>query len=101
MDTTAGGFLPWLQRKSIEVLGFSLPIPLGHGVFQYSYGLIPHRREINVVVGAPMPQCPKLEGEPDPDVVKEWHDRYKAALIALHNKYKKQFGRNESMYIVH
>ena len=32
-------------------MGFTLPMFYGRGVFQYTFGMMPYRKEINVVVG--------------------------------------------------
>ena len=44
----------------LRLLGFSMPIFHGRGIFNYSLGLLPHRRPLNVVIGAPIP-VPKVE----------------------------------------
>lgn len=46
----SGEWLLWLQQKLKTVLGLAPCLLKGRGFFQYSFGLLPHRRTI-VTVG--------------------------------------------------
>jgi len=75
-------FQDWMQKK----IGFSTPFFQGRGIFNYDFGMLPHRRPINTVVGEPL-QLPHLTN-PTKEEVDEWHGRYLEAIVALYNKYK-------------
>ncbi len=48
---------PWaeaLQARMQKLMGFAVPLFHGRGVFSYDYGIVPYRRPISVVVGAPI-----------------------------------------------
>ena len=40
-----------MQENIQKKLGFALPIFKGRGIFQYSFGLLPMRKPVNVVFG--------------------------------------------------
>jgi 2-acylglycerol O-acyltransferase 2 len=40
-----------LQDWATRLLGFTLPVIRGRGIFQYDYGILPRRVELNTVVG--------------------------------------------------
>ena len=49
--------VPWaeaLQARMQKLLGFAMPLFHGRGVFNLDFGLLPYRRPIAVVVGAPL-----------------------------------------------
>lgn len=78
-------FLLKLQKK----LGFAIPLIHGRGYFNYHFGILPHRRPIVVVVGAPL-EVPKIE-KPTPQQVDEWHAKYVEALKKLFDENKDAF----------
>lgn len=49
-DQITGKWLLWLQQKLKMILGLAPCLLKGRGFFQYSFGLLPHRRPI-VTVG--------------------------------------------------
>lgn len=54
MRLTPGGLGENLVRKFKKLTGFVVPPVSGRGIFQESFGLLPHRREIVMVVGEPI-----------------------------------------------
>ena len=49
--------VPWaksLQERLQKLFGFAVPFFHGRGMFNYDFGLLPYRRPITVVVGAPL-----------------------------------------------
>jgi len=73
----------WIQKiTSVAPLLMS-----GRGVFSYSGGLIPHRRPITVMVGAPIDVGP-AEKEPSDERIKKVHQQYKDAVLELFNRFK-------------
>lgn len=87
--TEPGTVTRWFQEMMKKVTGFTLPLVRGRGVFQYSFGLLPHRRPITVVVGRPI------------EVVQN-SDPSREEVDALHAKYmdelQKMFDQNSSKY---
>ena len=81
---------PWIQkwqRRIQRVLTFAPLMVQGRGVFSYSSGLVPHRRPISVVVGAPIDVGP-ADPEPSREKVQAIHKRYKAAVVELFERYR-------------
>eukprot|EP00659_Diplonema_papillatum_P017499 gene17500-26926_t len=54
-------WMKWLKSK----LGFAVPLFQGRGIFNYTWGLLPHRRAITTVVGKPIP-VEKWTGDSSP-----------------------------------
>ncbi len=50
-----GALIDAYQKLVKKYLGFIPVIVSGRGIFQYSFGIVPHRRQITVVVGSPIP----------------------------------------------
>ncbi len=59
-------------------------------MFQYSVGMMPHRKPINVVVGSPV-KVDKVEN-PTPEEVDRTHARYVEALVKLYDEYNPIYG---------
>ena len=78
--------LRW-QRRIQRVITFAPLLVQGRGVFSYSGGFIPHRRPITVVIGDPI-HVGKAEAEPSQERIQEVHERYKAAVQDLFDKFK-------------
>ena len=75
-----------LQSAFQSASGAAFPLFTARGVFQYSAGLLPNRRQIRVVVGAAL-ECPTILNPSDEDV-RLLQTRYVAGLEALYNKYR-------------
>eukprot|EP01059_Diplonema_ambulator_P019115 TRINITY_DN3193_c0_g1_i2.p1 TRINITY_DN3193_c0_g1~~TRINITY_DN3193_c0_g1_i2.p1 ORF type:complete len:490 (+),score=139.71 TRINITY_DN3193_c0_g1_i2:50-1471(+) len=81
--------LKWIQTK----LGFAIPLFMGRGIFNYTFGFLPHRRQITSVVGEPI-RVQKWEGEwdlKDPKLqqaVDDLHRQYMEALQDLYDRNK-------------
>jgi hypothetical protein len=97
----------WLRRVQYWFLG-KTGVPLffffGRGVFQYSWGIVPHRTPIHVVVGRPIPvekvasshptrHLPSSQvEEPSCEQVDALHSQYVAALTELYTQHNSQYG---------
>lgn len=60
--------------------GFTLPIVISRGVFNYDFGILPYRKPINVVFGKPL-NIERLDGLKYGDEVTQreidyWHGKY-------------------------
>ncbi|ODV86011.1 hypothetical protein CANARDRAFT_186522, partial [[Candida] arabinofermentans NRRL YB-2248] len=85
-----GGQL-WLKKNA----GFTLPIIMSRGIFNYDFGLLPYRRPIDVVFGSPI-SVKRLNGHSPGDPVSEdeinhYHTLYVNALQTLFDDHKAQF----------
>ncbi|XP_071276096.1 2-acylglycerol O-acyltransferase 2-like isoform X2 [Agelaius tricolor] len=85
-----GSRLRRLQGRLQRLLGVALPLFHARGVFQYSFGLLPFRRPIHTVVGAPL-ELPRVP-DPSAEQVQLWHRRYRERLRELFEEHKGEFG---------
>jgi 2-acylglycerol O-acyltransferase 2 len=81
----------WSQHK----LGFALPFIHGRGIFNYDFGLLPHRREILTVVGDPI-DVPKLADITEQDVNK-YHELYMKGLQAIWDAHPDNHTKGEKL----
>lgn len=49
VENTSGTWLRCVQNRLQKIMGISLPLFHGRGVFQYSFGLMPFRQPITTV----------------------------------------------------
>lgn len=49
VDNPEGSFLRWVQESWKKVTGVAPVLPIGRGLFQYSFGIVPQRRPVTVV----------------------------------------------------
>ncbi|KAK9884501.1 hypothetical protein WA026_007342 [Henosepilachna vigintioctopunctata] len=75
-----------------KCFGFVPLVPLGRGIFQYNYGILPQRVPINVVVGRPI-DVEKVE-QPTQEQIDDLHERFIKELDTLFEKQKKKFIEN-------
>jgi len=94
VDNPRGSRLRDIQTKLQKVLGVSFPLIRGRGIFQYDWGLLPHRKHVYTVVGTPI-ECPKV-ADPEEKVVDEFHEKYMADLTKLFNEYKDAYGQSNA-----
>ncbi|KAF7274157.1 2-acylglycerol O-acyltransferase 1-like isoform X2 [Rhynchophorus ferrugineus] len=73
-DQLEGSTLRKIQEKLRKLIGLAPAIPIGRGFFQYSFGLVPRRKRIVVVVGNPM-DVPKIP-EPSREQIDEYHSQF-------------------------
>jgi len=90
LDLPEGSWIKALQEKFRHVVGFAPVLFFGRGVFNYNLGMIPHRRPITVVTGAPI----SIKKTPNPSVeeVEAVHAEYMEGLVDLYNKYNPVYG---------
>lgn len=75
-----------------RLTGITPPIVNGRGFLQYSFGLIPRRRAITTVIGAPIDVT--LNHSPTDKEVNDLHLRFVHELEQLFNHHVRQFARN-------
>lgn len=101
----------WLQVLFKNSFGFTLPVFHGIGIFNTSFGILPHRKPVIAVVGPPvyLPKVPEhLKGRglfntaEGRQLVTECHNLYIRELVKLYQDFKNAFSvnRSESLRIV-
>jgi len=85
-----GSLLHSIQTWFLAKTGVPLLFFLGRGVFQYSFGWVPNRTPIHVVVGAPI----QVNKTPNPTIeeVDSLHSKYVSALTALYREHSPKYG---------
>eukprot|EP01090_Pellita_catalonica_P014773 TRINITY_DN3843_c0_g1_i1.p1 TRINITY_DN3843_c0_g1~~TRINITY_DN3843_c0_g1_i1.p1 ORF type:complete len:336 (-),score=23.65 TRINITY_DN3843_c0_g1_i1:705-1712(-) len=89
VDNPPGSKLRKWQDKFQEKVGFAVPLIQGRGIFNYDFGILPHRRKVTSVVGSPL-KLPKIE-KPTNDDINEWHAKYVEALTELYDTYREKY----------
>lgn len=92
-----GSMLRSIQDKIQRTVAFAPVMFWGRGIFQYTFGILPHRRPLHVVVGAPI-DVEKVE-EPSSEQIQELHDKYEEALIKLFEDNKEKYGEDKDTHI--
>jgi len=91
VENPEGSWIRNVQNQLQLRLGFALPVFSGRGVFQYNYGLLPHRRPIDVVFGKPI-QCPKMtKATITPEIIDKYHVIYCQELKTLFDEEKANY----------
>jgi len=81
-----GSYVRKFQKLFQKMLTFTPIFFHGRGVFQYSIGILPHRRQITTVVGKPI-ECPTIHN-PDIKIIELYHQKYVSALQELFDTHK-------------
>jgi len=81
-----GSLLRSYQNWITDRIPWALPIFHGRGIFQYTFGIVPYRTPLNVVVGKPI----DVERNPNPteEVVDHYHSLYIERLTSLYEEHK-------------
>lgn len=87
-----GSWLRWAQELCRRITGIAPVVPLGRGLFQYSFGVVPRRRPVTTVVGTPIP----VEKVPEPtqQQINELHQKFTEELKALFETKKHMYLTN-------
>lgn len=78
-----------VQEKLKKWSHFGFPMFWGRGVFNYSFGLLPHRKPIYTVIGKPI-EVVKNEN-PTEEEVNQLHAKYIDELVHLFNEHKVKY----------
>ncbi|KAJ3196458.1 diacylglycerol O-acyltransferase 1 [Irineochytrium annulatum] len=89
VDNQKGSTLRKIQMTFQKYASFSPPLFHGRGVFNYDVGMLPYRRAITSVVGAPI-DCPKLANPSEADLL-FYQKKYLDALEALYHEHKEKY----------
>ncbi|XP_077205031.1 2-acylglycerol O-acyltransferase 1 isoform X2 [Paroedura picta] len=90
IENPKGSRLRAFQETMQNLVGFTLPLFHGRGIFQHSFGLMPYRKPINTVVGEPL--AVKQNPNPTPEEIDQLHEKYLQELQKLFDKNKKKYG---------
>jgi len=93
-----GSRLRDIQMKIQKKVAFAPVLFHGRGIFQYTFGLLPHRKPVNVVVGAPIPVT-KVEN-PTPEQLDDLHATYIEKLKQLFEGNKAKYDVPESSELI-
>jgi len=85
-----GSLVRKIQDYLQNVMGFAPVMFFGRGVFQYNFGIIPHRKPMTVVVGAPI--TVEKTSEPSIEQIDGLQSKYIEALVSLYNEYNPVYG---------
>ncbi|KAI0869354.1 diacylglycerol acyltransferase-domain-containing protein [Hypoxylon argillaceum] len=93
-------FMHSVQMFILKVWKFTLPFLHGRGIFNYDVGLMPYRRPLNIVVGAPIKV--RQSSSVNLEEINRLHSLYVAELEKLWDRYKDEFSpdRKEEMQIL-
>ncbi|XP_077269447.1 2-acylglycerol O-acyltransferase 1 isoform X1 [Temnothorax americanus] len=78
-----------MQNYIRGLIGLAPIVFSGRGFFQYSFGLIPKRLPVTVVVGNPI-ELPKIE-EPTTEQINEYHEKFMNGLVELFETQKHNY----------
>jgi len=85
-----GSFLMKVYNFVESTLGFIPVLFFGRGVFNYTFGLLPYRKPIHVVVGKPI-EVKRIEN-PTREEIENMHATYVKELQKLYEKYNPIYG---------
>jgi len=93
-----GSFLRRLQDWFLAKTGVPLFFYFGRGIFQYSWGIVPHRTPIHVVIGAPIDV--EQVDEPSQDDVDKMHQKYIDGLCNLYKEHVHKYGNPDVKLVI-
>ena len=86
---TSDGRVRQVLRKIQKLLGVGTPLVIGRGIFNYSFGMVPHRQKLTTVIGKPIAVPLKGERGSYTDAeVDFYHAQYIEAVKDLYARYK-------------
>lgn len=91
-DNPPGSRVRRFQELFKATTGIAPVAFVGRGFFQYSFGMIPRRKPINTVIGAPV-EVTKIEN-PSKEDIESLHETFCAALEQLFETHKSKYVEN-------
>lgn len=98
LSQVRGSFMDRLQSWARRSIGFVPVVPVGRGVFQYSFGAVPHRLPLTVVVGKPIPV--QRVAEPSREQIADLMDKFEKALFELFHEHKDKYHPGEDINLI-
>eukprot|EP00794_Sanderia_malayensis_P011362 gene11362-12547_t len=84
-----GSRLREIQLKIQKMIAFAPILFYGRGIFQYTFGMLPFRRPVHVVVGKPI--AVKKIKDPTNEEIEELHEKYIDELRQLFDENKEKY----------
>ncbi|KAK3714410.1 hypothetical protein QZH41_020640, partial [Actinostola sp. cb2023] len=97
VQNPSGSQLRQWQTKVKNVIGFAPPIFHGRGIFQYTFGFLPHRKPVNTVVGTPIKVNKVLN--PTQEEINSFHQQYLQGLEKVFEDHKTKYGIAEDTHL--
>ncbi|KAG0300279.1 diacylglycerol O-acyltransferase 1 [Linnemannia gamsii] len=90
-----------VQQCMKNVLGWTMPMFNGRGVFNYEFGLMPRRKPVAIVIGEAI-HVEKVEGSPSTEQLEALQKQYIDALLGIWDRYKDTYavGRTQDLQII-
>ncbi|XP_046997080.1 2-acylglycerol O-acyltransferase 2-like [Schistocerca americana] len=88
-DQLEGTRLLKFQHFCRKITGMAPVLPIGRGLFQYSFGIVPRRNPVTTVVGSPI-EVKKVE-DPTQEQITELHNKFSEELVNFFEKYKHKY----------
>lgn len=85
-----------LQMFLLKVFKFTIPALHGRGLLNYDVGLMPYRRQVNVVVGKPIEVHESHGNQPSQEEIDRYHELYVDEVERLYAAYKDQFANGKT-----
>lgn len=87
-----GSLMRWIQDTVKRITGIAPILFIGQGFLQNKFGIIPYRKPITTVIGAPIhvDQC----DNPTDEMVQQLHDKFEEALRKLFDTHKWKYVEN-------
>eukprot|EP00112_Aurelia_sp_Birch-Aquarium-sp1_P004900 Seg1554.2 transcript_id=Seg1554.2/GoldUCD/mRNA.D3Y31 product="2-acylglycerol O-acyltransferase 2-A" protein_id=Seg1554.2/GoldUCD/D3Y31 len=89
VDNPKGSWLRSFQIRFMKIVSFAPVLFHGRGIFQYNFGLLPYRRHVTTIVGAPIPVYKRAN--PTMEDIDRLHKKYIERLQMLFDKYKGKY----------
>lgn len=93
-----GSMLRKIQDKIQNAIAFAPVLFYGRGIFQYTFGIIPHRRPIHVVVGKAIPVV--QNENPTFEDIEELQNTYIDALEKVYEDNKDKYEKNTERKLI-
>ena len=94
-----GSFIKLVQEWLTTTIRWPLPYFMGRGIFQYSFGILPKRLPLTVVVGKPIRVeefgIPPGGCQPTQEQVDKVHAEYLKSLRDLYDEYNPKYGKKD------
>lgn len=94
-----GSALRNFQDASQRWMQFALPLFHARGIFQYNYGMLPYRRQVDTIVGEPI----EVEKNPNPssEQLKALQNLYMSKLQELFDKHRSKYMPHDWDLVIH
>ncbi|KAF2905490.1 hypothetical protein ILUMI_00688 [Ignelater luminosus] len=92
VNNPKGSLIRRIQEKLKDVTGIAFAIPMGRGLFQYSFGIIPLQRPISTIIGKPIEV--KKVANPTQEQVNELHAEFMKQIANLFEEQKYNYLSN-------